>query len=163
MADAWHGIASCYFELGRELDAISYVKKSIKLDEFNPEYHYLLGEAQSTLGFQSEALESFKKVYDLDPENETILIDLANASKELNDNEEAMNYYILGVQNQSKNGKLLYNFVAFLLQKGDLINAMFYLDLALKNYYDEKDELFEAYGEAKYNPQVIELLEYYKN
>jgi len=73
-----------------------------------------------------------------------------------------MNYFVLGVQNQPKNGKLLYNFVAFLLQKGDIINAMFYLDVALKNHYKEKDALFEAYENAKYHPQVIDLLEYYK-
>ncbi len=48
------------------------------------------------------------------------------------------------------------------MQKGDIINAMFYLDVALKNHYKEKDELFEAYEEAKYHPEVIDLLEYYK-
>jgi hypothetical protein len=57
----------------------------------------------------------------------------------------------------------LYNFVAFLLKRGDSINAMFYLDSALKDFYKERNELFEAYEDAKYNEQVIELIEYYKN
>ena len=162
LSDAWYGIASCYFEQGRELDCISYVKKAIGYDEYNPEYFYLLGESQSVLGFHQEALESFEKVYELDSRNDTVLIDLANTCKELGDIDGATNYFILGVQTQSENAKLLYNFVGFLFQKGDVINAMFYLDSALKNHYDERNELFEVYEAAKYNPRVIELLEYYK-
>ncbi len=162
LACSWYGISDCYFEMNRELDELSYVRKAIKLDEFNPEYFYLLGEVQVELGFFTEAIEAFEVVFDLEPENDTVLIDLANTSKKLNNLEDAMNYYVLGVQNQTKNGKLLYNFVGFLLQKGDIINAMFYLDVALKNHYKEKDSLFEAYEDAKYHPQVIDLLEYYK-
>ena len=162
LADAWLGVGSCYFELGRDLDSISYIKKALELDELNPDYYYLLGEVQTQLGFYKEALASFLKVYELDVQNDTILIDIANTCDELNDSEEAMNYFCKGVKDQPNNGKLLYNFVAFLFKKGDLINALFYLDSALKNFYDLKEELFEVYEEAKFNPQVIELLEYYK-
>lgn len=162
LADAWLGVGSCYFELGRDLDSLSYVKKALSIDELNPDYHYLLGEVQTQLGFYKEALESFEKVYELDPDNDTVLIDLANTHEELNDSEEAMNFFCLGVKDQPNNAKLLYNFVAFLFKKGDLINALFYLDSALKNFYEQKSELFEVYEDAKYNPQVIELLEYYK-
>ena len=162
MADAWYGIASCYYELDRILDCISYVNKAISYDEYNPEYFYLLGEAQSENSFDQEALTSFEKVYELDPSNPTILIDLANTAKKLNEHEEATNYFVKGVREQKGNAKLIYNFVAFLLEKEDLINAMFYLDVALKEHYEERNELFDAYEEAKYNQQVIDLFDYYK-
>lgn len=162
LADAWLGTGSCYFELGRDIDSISFIKKAIELDELNPDYYYLLGEVEAHSESFGDALQAFEKVLDLEPNNETILIDLANTSEELNDSEAAMNYFCQGVHDQPENGKLLFNFVAFLLKKGDEINASFYLDSALKKHYEDRAELFEAYEEAKYHPQVIELLEYYK-
>jgi hypothetical protein len=42
------------------------------------------------------------------------------------------------------------------------MNAMFYLDSALNNHYEDLDLLFEAYEEARNHPRVIELIDYYK-
>lgn len=162
IADAWLGIGNCYFELERYYDSLSYIKKAISLEEGNPEYHYLLGDVQAHLGFLDEALISYKRVLELDENDDSILVDLANISEELADSEAAMDYFCQGVKGQPDNAKLLYNFVAFLLKKGDLINALFYLDVALKDHYEERNELFEAYEEAKYNKEVIELIQYYK-
>ena len=114
------------------------------------------------MGFEEEALESYLKVYELDEFNPDVIIDICNLYEKAGDTESAMDFYCQGVQNQTKNARLLYNFVAFLFKLGDLINALFYLDTALREFYGDMDELFNVYEEAKYNPQVIELIEFYK-
>jgi tetratricopeptide (TPR) repeat protein len=162
IADAWFGIGNCYFEMERFNESLFYIKKALSLDDSNADYYYLLGDTQCDLGFLEEAYIAYKKVYELEPNDETILIDLGNISNEMKESDRAMDYFCEGVKKQPKNGKLLYNFVAFLLKKGDNNNALFYLDAALKEFYKEKEELFEAYEDAKYNDQVIELIEYYK-
>ncbi len=162
IADAWFGIGNCYYELERYQESLNHIKKAIGLDDGNPDYYYLLGDVQLDLRFHEEAFIAYKKVYELEPNDETILIDLGNISAEMKDTDAAMDYFCEGVKKQPKNAKLLYNFVAFLLKKGDYINALFYLDVALKDYYEQKDELFEAYQDAKFNEQVLELVEYYK-
>ena len=156
------GLASCYYELGQATSSLHYVKKSIDLDESNAEYHYLLGDVLKELGRLDECLSAYEKVHELEENHEDILIDLALTHEALDQADEAMNYYCQGIQEQSHNASLIYTFVAFLLRKGDLINASFYLDHALKNFYKEKEELFRLYPDAKYHPQVVELLEYYK-
>ena len=162
LADAWLGMASSYFELGQDLDSLAHVKKALTIDELNVDAYYLLGDVQSALGFHEEALSAYEKVFEIDEANESILIDLAICCNELDRLEQAMDYYCIGVKNQPDNAKLLYNFVAFLLKKGDIINALFYLDTALKKHYEQSSELFEVYEEAKFHPQVIELMEHYK-
>ncbi len=163
IADAWMGISNCYFDLGQYHDSLSHIKKAISLDDNNADYYYLLGDIQAQLGFLEEALISYKKVLEIDEDDESILIDLAKIAEETDNTDLAMDYYCLGVKNQPNNGKLLYNFVAFLLKRGDQINAYFYLDLALKKHFDERVELFDAYAEAMYDEQVIEMIEYYRN
>lgn len=163
IADAWFGIGNCYFELGQFYDSLSYIKKAISLDDSNSDYYYLIGDVQYELGFMEEALLSFQKVYELDEKDETIIIDLAKTLEELGRHDQVMDYYCLGVKSQTDNGKLLYNFVAFLLKRGDQINAYFYLDLALKNHFEDHPTLFEAYKEAQMDEQVIDLIEHYRN
>ncbi len=155
-------MGSCYFELDRYLDSLSCLKKATDMDQMNPDYHYLLGDVQAELGFLSEAMTSYEEVLSIDKDCDTILIDIANLADEMGETEKAMDCFCQGVKQSPVNGKLLYNFVGFLLKKGDLINAMFYLDTALKNHYEDRFELFEANEEAKFNNQVIELIEYYK-
>ena len=98
----------------------------------------------------------------MEEDHPEILTDLATTCSHLEQYDTAMEYFVLGVKTQPDNAKLLYNFVAFLLKKEDLINALFYLDIALKNHYDQHNELFDVYADAIFNPQVLELLAYYK-
>lgn len=162
LADAWLGIGSCYYEMERHLDGLAYVKKAIELDELNPDYYYLLGDVQLAIGFKEDALSSYLKVYELEEDNAEVILDICKIYEKLGDSESAMDFYCRGVQSDSKNGQLMYNFVAFLFKIGDLINALFYLDTALREFGDEVDELFKVYEEARFNPQVLELIEYYK-
>ncbi|MEQ8909724.1 MAG: tetratricopeptide repeat protein [Vicingaceae bacterium] len=162
IADGWFGIASALYELDRYQEGLSYIIKAIELDEFNFEYFYLKGDLEAKLDLSQQALESYQKAHEIDENDDELLIDLAFKADELGQTEAAMEYFCEGVRSQADNAKLLYNFVAFLLKKGDVINAMFYLDIALKNHYEEREELFLRYPEAEHDPQVVELIEYYK-
>jgi Tfp pilus assembly protein PilF len=82
-------------------------------------------------------------------------------SDERGDSEHAREYFYQALKEDPTNAKLLYNFVAFLLKKGDVINALFYLETALSKHYEERFELFERLPEAEHDQQVMELVEYY--
>lgn len=160
--EAWTGIASCFYELGMDLEALPYVNKAIEIDNLYWEAYHLKGDILRQLGRQEEALLAYEKVYEFDEENENIYIDLALTHDELGNSDAAIDYFKEGLVEQEKNAKLLYNFVAFLLKKGQTMLAMFYLDTALKNHFESHHELFEAYDDAQYNTEVLDMIEFHK-
>jgi TolB-like protein/Flp pilus assembly protein TadD len=76
---------SCYQSMGytlsmagRPKEAIEYVNKGKRLDPLNPSrYLYLLGWAQFCMGELAEAAASVEKALRLNPEDESVTIDLA--------------------------------------------------------------------------------------
>lgn len=160
--EAWTGIASCFYELGMDQEALPYVTKAIEIDKLYWEAHHLKGDILRQLGRQEEALAAYEMVYEFDEENDNIYIDLAYTHEELGDTDAATGYFQEGLHEQEDNAKLLYNFVAFLLKKGQTMLAMFYLDTALKKHFDSHHELFEAYEAAKYNTEVLDMIEFHK-
>ena len=61
MAEAWIGASSALDELNRELEALEYAKKAIKLDKENGDYHCFLAGLQMKYDLLIDSADSFEK------------------------------------------------------------------------------------------------------
>lgn len=60
MAEAWIGASSSLDELGRELEALEYAKRALKLDPDNGDYHCFLAGLQMKYDLLVESVDSFE-------------------------------------------------------------------------------------------------------
>lgn len=89
----------CMFLNHGDIDgAWRYLEKAAKLNNFDPEVHYLAGIYHRKKGHTEKAIECFRKAIYLDKKHHLSLIELANIYSETGDYRKAKKYYKLAAE-----------------------------------------------------------------
>ena len=163
LADAWLGIGVVMDYQNQVTEGIHYIKKAIGLDQENPDYWFILGEVERKLGFIDDAKYSFEKVVLFDSKNIDIWLDYSDMLVENEMAPEAIEVILRGLNLHPKNSQLLYRLTAYYLQTGNSVEAFSTLKEALELQFEQHTTLFEYLPVSRNNPQVLDLIESYKN
>ena len=90
----WY-LGHSYYKIYNSLEAIRCIKESIKIKSEDSLNLLFLGELYLSLNKYTLAIEIFNKVIEIDPKNESALIDMARAYAHLGDFEKSNTYYKL--------------------------------------------------------------------
>ncbi len=79
-SEPWFGLASLMLDKENPYEALYYIRKAIQLKNNNPDYYFLLGKVNVKLEFFEDALNAFKDVLKIDPDDEEaqLMIDSLN-------------------------------------------------------------------------------------
>ncbi len=69
-SEPWFGLAGIMLEKETPYEALFYIRKAIQLKDNNPDYYFLLGKVNIKLEFFEDALTAFRKVLEIDPDDE---------------------------------------------------------------------------------------------
>lgn len=162
-ADAWAGMAIISDISGRTNAAIYYIEKAIHLETKNFEYQHMYGDILAKKGDYDKALDAYYLVVDLDETNEDIWVDIAEVLKEKEGIEQAIAVLYEGLEKQPKNYLINNLLVAFLLENGNITEAIEHLVLILTHKKELVTELTDYYPEIVNYPEVIELIENFES
>lgn len=163
-SDSWMGIGLCFVELGQHSEALSHMEQAIKLESDNAEYYIVLAETQLTLGMYDEAEISYQKASELEPYHADIWLDYSDFYADIKkDYTKALEILENGIYYQGENSALTYRRVAYLYESGRHKEAILELFIALTQDYDAHIQLFEYSGKAKNSPEILAVIESYKN
>jgi tetratricopeptide (TPR) repeat protein len=163
-SDAWMGIGLCFVELGQHSDALSHMEQAIKLESDNAEYYIVLAETQLALGMNDEALLSYEKASELEPYHTEIWLDYSDFYADIKkDYVKALEILENGIYYQGENSALTYRRVAYLYEAGKHKEAILELFIALTQDFDAHIQLLEYSEKAKNSPEILAVIESYKN
>lgn len=76
-SEPWYCLAGLMLEQDKPYEALYHIRKAIQLKENNPDYLFLLGRINLKLEFFEDALDAFREVLKIDPDDEEaqLLID----------------------------------------------------------------------------------------
>lgn len=162
LSDAWMGIGICSDELGRKQEAIPFMEQAVKLEPQNADYWYILADCYNGLKLTEEALNAYNKVTELDALNPEIWLDISDFyAKELNDINKALELIDEGISLQPSNYDLMYRKVAYLLEAGNVKEAVRELYLTLPLDYEAHRALLEYSKKARLNPSIMDVISTY--
>ncbi len=163
-SDSWMGIGLCFVELGQHLEALSHMEQAIKLENDNAEYYIVLAETQLALGFQDDAGASYQKASELEPYHAEIWLDYSDFYADVKkDFTKALEILEDGIYYQGENSALTYRRVAYLYEAGRNKEAILELFIALTQDFDAHIQLLEYSDKAKNSPEILAVIESYKN
>ena len=156
------GIGICSDELGRKQEAIPFMEQAVKLEPQNADYWYILADCYNGLKLTEEALNAYNKVTELDALNPEIWLDISDFyAKELNDINKALELIDEGISLQPSNYDLMYRKVAYLLEAGNVKEAVRELYLTLPLDYEAHRALLEYSKKARLNPSIMDVISTY--
>ena len=162
LADPWAGIGAIFDEKGDIDNAIKYTLKAIGLDPSNIELHLIMADQLIKQNEYDKAEVFFLKAEELDPNDPDLYIEYANMFVLKNEHHKAIEMLQKGMIHQPDNYLIMYRLGATYLYVNDIFEAIFILDLALKNDFEGHTELLEYYPDVFNHPEVVELFAEYK-
>jgi predicted TPR repeat methyltransferase len=121
--DALHLKGVALFQLGDAAHAEPLIKKAISINSREPDYHSNLGLVLQSLGKHREALDSYRGAVALKPDFREALISLARLELKLNLSASAAATFRKIVGKDETDTNLLREFVAALIENGELPEA----------------------------------------
>jgi tetratricopeptide (TPR) repeat protein len=158
-SDPWAGIGAVYDEQGDTIKALTYTLKAIGLDPSNIDLLLIAADQLIKLKEFDKAESYFIKATDLDPKDPDVFVEHANMHVLKENYVEALDILRKGIIQQADNYLLYYRLGATLLFTNNVVEALFFLDLALKNDFEGHTDLLEYYPEIFNFPEVTELIE----
>jgi len=163
-SDAWMGIGLCFVEQGQHSEALSHMEQAIKLESDNAEYYIVLAETQLALGMNDDAEHSYEKASELEPYHAEIWLDFSDFYADIKkDYIKALEILENGIYYQGENSALTYRRVAYLYEAGRHKEAILELFIALTQDFDAHIQLLEYSEKAKNSPEILAVIESYKN
>ncbi len=95
-----------YLNLGKKSQAYKEIENLVKENPYDPKYYGYLGDVYMYTNNLDKAEESYKKVFDLDPDNGLGYFSLANVSLQRKDTTRFFEYYIKGVADSNLDIKI---------------------------------------------------------
>lgn len=120
-----------YMEMGEYEKAYGEIKKLISLYPDEPDYYGVLAELYSSIGMDSAALESYRELFKIDPENGSAQLSIAEFLILREKEEEAFIYLINAIQNNRIEFNEKAQFISGLMQDGNIV----------RNYYGNLEQL----------------------
>lgn len=132
--EALKNLALCEVNLDNPLEAISLFKKIVELDENDATSYFYLANCLSRVGEKEEAIKNFEKVLELRPDFIDVYKSLAMIQVEFGQIDNAIELLNKALKNESIEADytLYYIFATCFMLKKDNVNAIKYLELALK-------------------------------
>ena len=161
LADAWLGRGMACYELKNISESLKNINHAIELEPHNSEYLFLFADIQQKEGMK-EALETYKKVSEIDPSNIDIWIEYSDAYQVADDIDKAIEIIKEGISVQAENAELLYRLSAYLLLKREIKEAYNILETAMNMDLSYADELIEYISEFETNIYLIDVINQYK-
>ena len=163
LADAWVGKGVVLDALNRPNESIHYINKAIAIEKNNADYLYILADIQKKRGFIEEAQVAYKKVTELDPENNEIWLDYSDIFYEQGDTEKAIKIINEGIKKQPGNADLLFRITVYNIAGGLYNDAYDLFELGLQTDFEKHHLLFDYAPELKSNTMLIDLIDLHKS
>ncbi|MGL4629598.1 MAG: tetratricopeptide repeat protein [Leadbetterella sp.] len=144
--EGWYGIASVLYEQGKYLESIHFIKKAIKLNEFNADYACLLGDSEAKLGNIVSAEEAYGKAIVLDPLHTNAWLNWSIVYFDQQIYDKAYELIEDAIIELPSEGDLYYRACVYLLYDGKIKHAYDYLQQALILDYNGHTQLFDYFS-----------------
>ncbi|MFZ1705487.1 MAG: hypothetical protein WAT79_14155 [Saprospiraceae bacterium] len=123
-------IANCYIKLNNTSLAKQWLLKSIKIDAYNDEAYFLLGESYSRESVWYNAINAYHKAIDLDNRREEYYLGLAKAYLAVEDYNKATINFQMATQTGPEETQSWFEYACFLVKLGLLDEASLVLEEA---------------------------------
>lgn len=128
-------IANCYLRLNHTALAKQWLLKSIKIDTYNDEAYFLLGESYSRDAVWYNAINAYHKAIDLDNRREEYYLGLAKAYLAVEDYNKATVNFQMATQTGPEDTQSWYEYARFLIKLSLIDEANLVLEEADENTY----------------------------
>ncbi len=159
LPDPWAGIGAVYDEQGDTINALKFTMKAIGLDPSNIDLYLIAADQLIKLKEFDKAEAFFIKAEELDPNDQDVFVEYANMFVLKEEYQNAVGILHKGILQQPDNYLLYYRLGATLLFTKNVVESLFFLNMALKNDFDGHTDLLEYYPEIFNFPEVAELIE----
>jgi tetratricopeptide (TPR) repeat protein len=122
----------------------------------------MLGDIQLKLEMFDKVIESYKKVSELESDNEDIWLDFADVYFKTGNTEKAADIILEGIVHQPENISLRYRLINYLLLNKKEKEAYSLLEAALQINFIRHCEMLEYDPTLLRNQQILDLIELYK-
>ncbi|HQW06652.1 MAG TPA: tetratricopeptide repeat protein [Flavobacteriales bacterium] len=160
--DAWIGRGVVKDVQGRLPEAIKDLEQAVKLSPEHGDGWFYLGNSLARNGRYEEAFGAYAKLNVLEPENIDGWLDHADLLLQMKGPDAAARKLREGDQVHRLTSRYRYRMVSYLLQMGELQQALIQLEDALMADHAAHPQLLEHYPAAAQLPQVVHLLELYR-
>ncbi len=160
-ADAWLGRGMSCFELKNIEQSLKDIHRAVDLEPENTEYLFLLADIQQKQGM-NEALDTYRKVSELEPANLDIWIEYSDAYQAADNLDMAIEIIKTGISYQPDNAELLYRLSAYHLLKKEIKEAYNILETALDMDLSFADDLIEYVAEFEDNSHLLDIILQFK-
>jgi tetratricopeptide (TPR) repeat protein len=157
--DAWMGIAFIYNETNRLHAAAHYIDKAIEIDNKNEDYIYLYADIKMNLGFIEEAIEAYKTVIQISPDNEAAYIDLTEAYMQQAEHDLALETITEASQLFLESATILYKLTWVLVEMRFLNEAVISFEKAIEMRFKEYKEFLNYCPNAINIQGIADLIE----
>lgn len=162
-AGSWVGKAICLSAKEEDSKALICVEKALSLDDTNVEFYKIQGEILEKLQRYEPALDSFRKMIDLEPEDPDAWLDYAAFFYRNNLLEEACDVLKEGLMICEDCTVMLYTFAAYQYIRGNEQTAKDYFTKGLISDFNQRQVFFDLLPYSKSNTTFANLVELYKN
>jgi tetratricopeptide (TPR) repeat protein len=129
-AELMVNIANCYLNLKNISLAKEWLLKSIKLDNYNDESYFLLGEAYAQEGIWYNAINAYHKAIELDNRREEYYLGLAKSYLAVEEYNKATINFQMAIQTGPEDTRYWKEYACFMIKLGLLDEALLILDEA---------------------------------
>ena len=132
---------------GQEKEALEFAKRAVKLTPKNYLTHFNLGRCLANLEDYDEAMDSFADAFEIQPDSDPLVTEIAEVWKTAGNYQEAGAWYQKGLELNPDNTKALAGIARILLETNQLQAALVMLEEKLETYPDDS-LLKRAYADA---------------
>lgn len=158
LPEAWAGIGVIFDEQGNTKAAANYLEKAIELDQLNAEFLLIQAELMMKLQRYDKAKACFQRIEEIDPKDPDLWKEYAAMYVAEGDFQKAIQVLKTGLIHRAEDASIMYRMVAVLLLSNNIVQACYYLEIALEIDPEGHKELLEYFPGIQKYPRVIEII-----
>jgi tetratricopeptide (TPR) repeat protein len=159
---SWAGKAICLSAKDENTKALICSAKSLELDELNVEFLKIHGEILEKLERHDDALDTFRKMIDVEPEDPDAWLDYAAFFYRNNLIEEACEVLKEGLMICEDCASVLFTYASYQYLRGNEQTAKEYFEKGLLSDFNQRQVFFDLLPYSKSNTTFANLVELYK-
>ena len=147
----------------RWFEATHYIKKAIELDDKNAEFWFAMGDAEYHLDNYVAAEAHYKKVIDLEPDNQDIWLEYSHLLMADSRADEALELIKKGMIFLPESADLIYRLACYYYSIGNIQESYSTLATALDKNVQLCHTVFEYSPAMENDRHILEIIDLYKN